>query len=97
MPEIDFSPQVRSKGEEYLVRGRVSRHGSSVWRVDGSRSYVVNGDLSVGEDGRLSWSFLTCSCPHGQNTPRPSCSHVCAAMLHAVLEARGVLAKYVTG
>lgn len=97
-PSMPFSPQVRTKGEEYLVAGRVDAVSASVWRVrgSGSRPYIINSDLRVDEDGGLSWAFLSCSCPHGKHAlSEPTCAHVCAVMLHTLLSARGLLAKFI--
>ena len=95
----DFSPQVRTKGERYVVTGRVSHHAENVWRVRGSgrRPYIVNADLRIREDGGADWSFVTCTCPHGSNVAAPSCSHWCAVLLFEILKARGQLGLVLEG
>src|SRR5580692_5589077 len=82
----NFSDAVRSRGQSYFVKGRVSlmaaRAGEVVARVRGTSKYRVRVRL------RGSKLLASCTCPYFNPQGEP-CKHLWATLLLA--EARGLL------
>ena len=71
---IEWSHASIRKAEVLIEEGKVHRDPEhpDVFRVEGSKDYRVQ------TDGK---NWLSCSCPNGQRTSRPSCYHSAAALM----------------
>src|SRR5688572_28195757 len=74
----EFSPEVRTRGTDYFVRGavRITRGepGQVQAVVQGSRAYKVEIDISETNDQQVSDFVTECSCPYFEQWGE--CKHI---------------------
>ena len=79
-----YSTEVLRKARLFIEEGRVERdeHSNRYWAVRGtSGRYRVAVGYREDDDGTPHVRWATCTCPHGQNNPEPTCSHIAAVLL----------------